>query len=153
MTVTPISRPDAHRFTARIVSWAGHRDALTRLRHLVFVTELNVPPELELDAYDPDSVHAAAMDAQSRMIATGRLTPEGKIGRMAVLQPWRGRGVGQAVLACLTRQAEDLGLARVSLAAQIRAQEFYAKFGFVPVGDVFIEAGIEHILMHRCLSA
>ena len=39
--------------------------------------------------------HAIAYDAEGKAIGTGRLLPDGHIGRMAVLQAARGTGVGR----------------------------------------------------------
>src|SRR3546814_12614554 len=71
------------------------------------------------------------------------------VGRMAVLRDWRGGGVGDALLHALLRQARELGWNDIILNAQVSAQSFYARHGFVPVGERFIEAGIEHQAMRR----
>ena len=66
---------------------------------------------LERDELDPHCHHVIARDAHGQPIGTGRLTPERKIGRMAVLPDWRGRGVGDALLLALIEQARATGLA------------------------------------------
>ena len=63
---------------------------------------------------------------------------------MAVLRDWRGRGVGAALLARLVDAARAAGHRRVVLNAQTQAMPFYARHGFVAVGDEFCEAGIPH---------
>src|SRR3546814_7287873 len=68
---------------------------------------------------------------------------------MAVLRDWRGGGVGDALLHALLRQARELGWNDIILNAQVSAQSFYARHGFVPVGERFIEAGIEHQALRR----
>jgi predicted GNAT family N-acyltransferase len=68
---------------------------------------------------------------------------------MAVLPPWRNRGVGARLLDCALKSACDRGLQRVFLNAQTQASDLYARAGFEPVGDVFSEAGIPHIRMER----
>lgn len=122
-----------------------------RVREEVFVREQGVPPELERDGEDPGCIHAVARDASGGAIGTARLTPAGRIGRMAVLREWRGRGVGDAMLRALLDHARDRGLAEVQLHAQAPAIGFYAARGFFPSGDRFQEAGIEHQAMRMPL--
>ena len=126
---------------------------LRSVREPVFVVEQQVPLELEWDELDPLCRHVIARDDAHRPIGTGRLTPEHKIGRMAVLREWRGRGVGEALLLALIEQARELGLPEVSLHAQVDAIGFYEKFGFVPYGERFEEAGIQHQAMRLPLAA
>jgi predicted GNAT family N-acyltransferase len=125
---------------------------LRLVRETVFVAEQQVPIEEEWDDLDPKCRHVIARDLADQPIGTGRLTPEHKIGRMAVLQAWRGRGVGDALLVALMDQARALGWTEVSLNAQVSAESFYARHGFEPVGGRFMEAGIEHQAMRRTLD-
>ena len=60
-----------------------------------------------------------AGDVLEKPIGTGRLLPDGQIGRMAVLKDWRGLGVGTAMLKMLLRQACAKGLKNVFLNAQL----------------------------------
>ena len=129
------------------VQAAGYEAALADLRHVretVFVQEQGVPLALEWDELDPLSHHVVARDAAGAAIGTGRLTPARSIGRMAVLPAWRRHGVGAALLAALLEQARALGWTEISLHAQADAIGFYARAGFLPVGERFQEAGIEH---------
>ena len=124
---------------------------LRSVREAVFVQEQQVPLEEEWDALDPLSRHIIARDQDGHPIGTGRLTPEHRIGRMAVLADWRGQGVGDAMLAALLEEARTQGWPAVSLHAQVSAEAFYARQGFIPHGERFQEAGIEHQAMHRAL--
>ena len=117
------------------------------LRFEVFVREQGVPQELEMDAFDAVSLHALAVDAAGNAIGTGRLLPDGHIGRMSVLRQWRDQGVGTALLRHLMAAASRAGLRRLRLNAQSGAASFYARFGFVADGPEFVEAGIPHISM------
>ncbi len=139
-------------FTLTIVSWEHDAPRLRAVRHAVFVVEQNIPEELEWDDVDAVCVHALALDRDGVPIACGRLLPDGHIGRMAVLSGWRGQGVGAAVLSLLIEVARDRGDAAVRLHAQTHAVPFYAKFGFVPEGDEYLEAGIPHRTMVRMLD-
>lgn len=140
--------------------WAGAREEAMRIRKAVFVAEQGVPAELELDEHDPRCVHALARDETGRAVGTGRLLPSeardgrvvARVGRMAVLKRWRGRGVGTALLARLIEAARERGDTEVALASQTHAEDFYRAHGFVAEGDEFIDAGIPHRTMRRLLA-
>lgn len=135
----------------RRANWDTDRPTLRALRHTVFVVEQNVPEELEWDGEDAACQHALAFLGDTP-VGTGRLTAEGKIGRMAVLSEARGRGVGAAILNHLVAAARDAGMAQVKLNAQSHALAFYERAGFVAEGPAFDEAGIEHRHMRRTLT-
>jgi predicted GNAT family N-acyltransferase len=139
-------------FTVAILDWPAARAEATPIRFAVFVEEQHVPAEIELDELDASSEHALARDAQGRAIGTGRLLPDGHIGRMAVVPQWRGRGVGAAILAALVERAAARGMAKAILNAQTQARDFYARHGFVQTGSEFMEAGIPHVVMVRRLD-
>ncbi|MFZ5637213.1 MAG: GNAT family N-acetyltransferase [Pseudomonadota bacterium] len=145
----PASHPA---FRVEAIDYATGLDALRAVRETVFVQEQQVPIELEWDDLDPRCAHVLARDADGRPIGTGRLTPERTIGRMAVLRDWRGRGVGDALLEALIAEAERRQWPEVSLHAQVSAIGFYARHGFVPEGERYMEAGIEHRNMRRQLG-
>lgn len=130
-----------------VEDYSAALDDLRAVREAVFVREQQVPLDLEWDKLDPFSQHVIARDAAGVAIGTGRLTPERKIGRMAVLPEWRNAGVGAALLQALLRLARGHGWHDVSLHAQVGALDFYLRHGFVACGPRFSEAGIEHQAM------
>lgn len=134
------------------MDWPAARAAATRIRFAVFVEEQHVPAALELDEWDARCEHALARNAEGKAIGTGRLSPDGHIGRMAVVPDWRGRGVGAAILAALVARARAHGMAEIALNAQTQARGFYARQGFAERGPEFIEAGIPHVAMVRRLG-
>jgi predicted GNAT family N-acyltransferase len=131
--------------------WAALRDRAGPIRFAVFVEEQKVPAAIELDEFDPVSLHALAFDAAGEAVGTGRLLPDGHIGRMAVLTRVRGSGVGAALLRALMQAARARGDREVVLSAQTHAIPFYERFGFVAEGEVFEDAGIPHRQMRRRL--
>jgi len=141
----------ARPFRVEPIEYASGLAELRAVRETVFVQEQQVPIEEEWDALDPLCRHVIARDGAGVPIGTGRLTPEHKIGRMAVLSHWRGKGVGDAMLAALMAEARKLGWPTVSLNAQVSAEAFYSRHGFIPQGERFWEAGIEHQSMRRAL--
>jgi predicted GNAT family N-acyltransferase len=132
-------------------SWDELGEPARKIRFEVFVEEQGVPAELELDQMDPVSVHALASQAAGEALGTGRLLPDGRIGRMAVVRQARGTGVGTALLLALMRAARQRGHREVELFAQVSAQPFYRRFGFVAVGSQFDDAGIAHIAMRAAI--
>lgn len=133
-------------------SWAVDEDDLKRVRTEVFLVEQAIPESEEWDAFDPPSVHVLARDRDGFPIGTGRLTPERTIGRMAVVKQWRGRGVGDAIMQHLLERARALRYIAIELHAQTHAIPFYARFGFIPYGDEFVECKIPHRMMRAELT-
>ena len=137
------------RLTVILAPWAALREEASSIRYLVFVDEQKVPAELELDAWDLQSLHALARDASGRPVATGRLLPDGHIGRMAVLREARSRGAGSLVLRALMAAARERGHAEVVLSAQTHAMGFYERHGYRAEGEEYDDCGIPHVDM-RC---
>jgi predicted GNAT family N-acyltransferase len=138
----------------RLADWNTERDVLAALRRRVFIDEQNVPEELEWDDQDALARHyLVILDGEA--IATARLTPisdhEQKIGRMAVLTEYRGRGFGRALLDFVIQDARTQAADTLVLHAQVSAVGFYRKAGFTCVGDIFDEAGIPHQAMQMTL--
>jgi predicted GNAT family N-acyltransferase len=136
----------------QIGTWDELQAAAATIRFAVFVDEQKVPAAIELDEWDLPSLHALARDAQGRAVGTGRLLPDGHIGRMAVLASARGMGVGSALLTALIEAARVRGHAEVLLSAQTHAIPFYRRHGFAEEGEPYDDAGIPHVLMRRRLT-
>jgi predicted GNAT family N-acyltransferase len=134
-------------FRVRLVDWRDASETLARIRTTVFVEGQGVPPGIEMDGRDGDCAHALAETAAGEPVGTGRLMPDGRIGRMAVLAPWRGQGVGTAILLALVAEAKRRGLSATYLHAQSHARDFYARHGYVVDGGEYLEAGIPHVSM------
>ena len=132
--------------TVELMPWERAKAEASRIRFKVFVEEQGVPREIELDEFDERCLHALALE-EGRAIGTGRLLPDGHIGRMAVLEGWRGRGVGSRILESLIGAARARGDRQVLLSAQVHAAEFYRQHGFEPMGEIYEEAGIPHRAM------
>jgi predicted GNAT family N-acyltransferase len=132
-----------------LMTWEQAQPVAGPLRFAIFVGEQNVPAGIELDDLDASCVHAVAYDVDGKAIGTGRLLPDGQIGRMAVTMEWRRRGIGAEILAALIGEARKRGHAEVVLSAQLQAAEFYREQGFVAEGKVYEDAGILHQKMRR----
>jgi predicted GNAT family N-acyltransferase len=139
-------------FVVRRATWAADRVALSAIRREVFVVEQHVLEHEEWDDRDAVSVHVIALASDGSAIGTGRLLPDGHIGRMAVQKPWRGRGVGSALLTELIAMARGRGFSETRLNAQTHALAFYCKHGYTTLGEEFMEAGIPHYEMRLVLK-
>ncbi|MGD8380158.1 MAG: GNAT family N-acetyltransferase [Gammaproteobacteria bacterium] len=128
----------------RLARWEDDEAVMRIIREQVFIREQKVPEDLEWDGLDAECVHALAFDNNGIAMGTGRLHPSGKIGRMAVLESWRGKGVGASILQLLMDEARRQGLPGCELNAQTYALGFYQRFGFVAEGPEFDDAGIPH---------
>lgn len=137
--------------SVRLGTWEDMRAQAEPLRAEVFVDEQKVPAEIEIDAWDPHCVHALALDGAGTVLGTGRLLPDGHIGRMAVRKSARGQGVGTALLRALMQEARRRGHREVVLSAQTHAVPFYAREGFHCEGEIYDDAGIPHVDMRRAL--
>jgi hypothetical protein len=148
-----IEFPNRHLMSASVLvcAWEEARERSRAIRYSVFVEEQRVPLELEWDDMDASSWHALVFAENGTPVATGRLLPDGHIGRMAVLKVARGAGMGARVLDALMAKAAELGYPELILNAQTHAEPFYTRFGFERVGAQFEDAGIPHIEMRKRL--
>jgi predicted GNAT family N-acyltransferase len=134
---------DLAEVSVELADWPGAEAAIAGVRRAVFIEEQGVPEALEWESIDPVCDWFVARQGRT-VLGVARLTPDGRIGRMAVLPDWRGRGVGAALLGAALDQARKRGFGGVALSAQIRAMPFYARFGFVAEGPEYWDAGIPH---------
>ncbi len=125
------------------------------VRRLVFQIEQKVAAEEEFDAHDKTARHWLVMDG-SQGIATARVRPvnsqdpdvkQAKIERMAVLAGYRGQSVGRRLMEQILNDLRSQGFQVAKLHAQVQAQGFYQRLGFVAQDPIFDEAGIPHRLM------
>jgi predicted GNAT family N-acyltransferase len=138
-------------FTVELSSWDQAQPKAAPIRYAVFLQEKH-PEGVELDELDPQSRHALALDEAGQPVGTGRLLPDGRIGRLVVLKDWRRRGVGAALVEALVGEARRLGYASVTVSAPLQAAEFYRDLGFVADGKVVKEGGVLQQKMRKNLA-
>ena len=138
------------KMNARIVSYDDYYEQIREVRDEVFINEQSVPESIEVDGLDPDAIHAIVFDNET-VVGTGRMLPDGHIGRMAVTAQYRGNGIGKLMLEALVGEAVKLNISEVWLSSQCHAKGFYEKMGFVAIGDIYKEAQIDHVKMKRSL--
>jgi predicted GNAT family N-acyltransferase len=129
-------------------------DAALALRYDVFCVEQGVSLDEERDGRDGEALHLFVVD-DDVVVGTCRLLADGstvKLGRMAVAPSHRGRGLAAELLVEADARARELRAQRIALAAQLSAQALYERAGYAPYGDVFLDAGIEHVMMGKALE-
>ena len=120
-----------------------------KVRNEVFCIEQKINKDIERDGLDSTAIHAVVYE-KDNPVSTGRLICENNkyyIGRVATLKEHRCKGLGNLVVKELINWAFNNNISEVYIHAQKHAEEFYRKIGFESYGDVFFEAGIEHISM------
>lgn len=117
------------------------------VRKTVFVEEQGYTLDEEFDEYDKSCPHLAIFDGETP-VAAGRLVlladGTAKLGRIAVLKPYRGRHLGAAVVEALLARARESGARRAYVSAQSYAVPFYNKFGFREYGAEYLDGRIPH---------
>ncbi|MGE7932922.1 GNAT family N-acetyltransferase [Viridibacillus arvi] len=124
------------------------------IRVKVFVEEQKVPAEEEIDQFDHlggECHHILVTNDEDQAVGTGRIRlveGVGKIQRVAILEEYRKLGLGRVIIQALEDIAsKELGASKVKLDGQVQAQGFYEKLGYHVASDIFLDAGIEHVLM------
>lgn len=126
--------------------------SIMQLRMEVFYLEQHIM-EQDFDDIDRHSKHIYIEGKNKKVDGCCRLFTDPKnsnrmmIGRLAVRKSLRHKFYGSFLLASATEQAQRDGAKEVALHAQIQTVDFYRKKGYEPVGESFMEAGIEHVLM------
>jgi len=124
------------------------------VRTQVFVEEQGVPEDLEWDGYDSEALHMVVKE-RDKVIGTARVLfladNQAKLERMAILKPFRRRGIGRRIISFVIEELRNRQIKQVALHAQYPVVVFYESCGFEKSGSPFWEAGIEHIKMQRQL--
>lgn len=134
----------------KVVDYQDYGPKIREIRQEVFIKEQNVPENIEIDGLDSKAKHVLVFDGE-KVIGTGRVLPDGHIGRIAVKKQYRGKGIGNIIMKVLINTAEDLQLSEVWLSSQYYAKDFYKKLGFTETSNIYQEAGIDHIKMKKKL--
>ena len=124
------------------------------VRKKVFTEEQGTPEDLEFDNHDREALHMVVKDGE-RVIGTARVlfltTNQAKIERMAILRPFRHRGIGRRIISFLNEELKNRHVEEVVLHAQYSVVAFYKSCGFRELGLPFYEVGIKHIQMQKRL--
>lgn len=150
LAAIPNYKENMENLTFKLVTNEQERKGAFEVRRQVFVQEQGVSEELEYDGQDEAARHIVVKEG-GRVIGTARVRFLGnnraKIERMAILKPFRRKGIGKKVIAFLKRELKRQGIAQVILHAQCDVTGFYKSCGFEETGAPFWEADIKHIKM------
>jgi predicted GNAT family N-acyltransferase len=140
--------------TVHPTTWKIHQADLVKIRTDVFMHEQQVSAADEWDGLDENAQHFL-VSYTGQAVGCARLLFEeqdGKtlchIGRVAILKPFRGKGLGHELIAFVISHCKKIAPeSSIYLHAQTDRRRFYETLGFVAEGDVFMDAGIPHISM------
>ena len=135
--------------TIEQVSWQQAEAHLRQVRTVVFIEEQFVTPEFEWDDIDSTALHLLALHG-NKAIGCLRIIKHEKVGRMAVLKPWRGKGVGNMLLKQAIELCRQHGSKQIVLSAQTHAIHFYQQAGFKMTSGEYTDVQIPHVDM--CLK-
>ncbi len=121
------------------------------IRNNVFLIEQQINPSLEFEEDDKLATHFVKY-VDNTAVSTARILVNDKvvkIGRVATLKEHRKKGYSSEILKCI----EDYSISKkykvIRLGAQVYVKDFYLKLGYEAYGEVFLDAGIKHIMMEK----
>lgn len=136
----------------------GEFYAVAKLRQDVFILEQQSFYQ-DLDGFDQQAQHFMCYTNAPKQVlvacARYRCLPAQhdvsttvQIERMVVAAQWRGQGLGETLMQAMLQDINNRHApCELRLSAQLTAQAFYHKFGFVSQGDKYDDGGIDHICM------
>lgn len=125
-----------------------------KIRESVFVLEQHISTDIEFDNQDANSTHYVGYLNEHIPVTTARVGSHDNvwhIGRVATMKAMRQQGLAKQLMERIITDAKTEHISKIELGAQIQACNFYQRLGFVQVGEIFMEAGIEHIQMELIL--
>jgi predicted GNAT family N-acyltransferase len=138
-------------FTIKIADWSTNAKSLSWIRRKVFIEEQGVSEDDEWDQQDPDAIHFLVENTNGKAIGCARVLVEDDnhyhIGRVAILTEHRNQKIGRQLMQFILAWCQQYPDHHIYLHAQTTRVKFYEHLGFVTQGDVFMDAGIEHLEM------
>lgn len=134
-----------------VVTYDKLPDDAIMIRKVVFEDEQGFEEEFdELD--ESDKVKHMVFYKDGEPIGTCRYyieDDEYRIGRIAVIKEYRGKGIGQMIVRYAEDKILEIGGRETVLSAQVRAKGFYEKLGYVGEGEIYMEEMCPHIKMRK----
>jgi len=138
----------------KLVTSNSELEGAFEVRRRVFVEEQGISEGLVFDDYDGEALHMVVEDRE-RVIGTARVlflaANQAKVERMALLEPFRHKGIGKKIISFLDEELRNRQVQLVVLHAQSGVVAFYKSCGFDELGLPFWEAGIKHVKMQKRL--
>jgi ElaA protein len=131
--------------------------AVLALRQNVLVVEQSSPYP-DLDFVDQAADHLLVTDNET-LIGYARCHPPlagdayASFGRVVVAQPYRGNGLGKALISRVIARLAEGSCPDILIGAQRYLEAFYADFGFTRDGEPYDDVGVAHIHMRLRLRA
>jgi predicted GNAT family N-acyltransferase len=120
------------------------------IRRQVFQREQGIATESDFDGLDNEAEQFVAYDGETA-VGTGRYRilkdGVGKVERVAVIEEYRGRKAGRAIMEAIAQTAKEQGIVILTLDAQQSASSFYESLGYRIEGEVFEEVDKPHVVM------
>ncbi len=120
------------------------------VRGKVFIIGQNIDWDIEFDGLDDEAILFTAYEAK-KPVGAARLY-KNKVGRVAVLEEYRGKGIGMALMQKIEEYAKNHAFDKLILHAQLYVKGFYDKLGYNAHGEIFQEADIDHIEMEKSIK-
>jgi len=139
-------------FTFKQTSWLDSSNDILSIRHKVFMIEQHFQDNKLYSHQDIDAFHIIVRNQEQKVVACGRITPKGRIGKIAVMLPYRGIGIGSDLLKKLIQIGRKNAIYDLSLNANLDSQSFYQLQKFSTAGPVFMKYGIPHRRLARKLA-
>ncbi|OTA20994.1 GNAT family acetyltransferase [Xenorhabdus beddingii] len=120
------------------------------IRKQIFADEQGFEAEIDIDEYDDIALHVVIFDDE-KPVGVLRAIPQDdnrlKVGRVAVLKDYRGRGVGRKIMEFIEDYGRKNKVSAIELSSQCHARPFYESLGYQARGEIYLEEGAEHIFM------
>ena len=124
------------------VKWQQAAPLLKNIREKVFICERRIPKKVEFDQGDRTAFHMLVCDDKNQEpIATGRISPQGEISRIAVVMGYRSEKLDKFIMQGLFRIARELSLREVFISSPLEKVDYFTAHDFCPIGAVYMEAG------------
>lgn len=125
------------------VKWQQAAPLLKTIREKVFVCERRIPKRIEFDQGDRTAYHMLVCDdTNQEPIATGRISPQGEISRIAVVMGYRSEKIDKFIMQGLFKIADKLHLKEVFISSPLEKVAYFTKHDFYTIGSVYMEAGM-----------
>ena len=134
------------------VSRECERAGVYYVRMATMMHKYQIPLDAEVDAHDGENCHyILALDgiypvATCRWFEVGHAEGVAEIGRVVVLPEYRGKHLGQAVVAEAEKWMRETGVKKACISSRVNAVGFYEKMGYR-----FNESGKAHHDTFECV--
>ena len=138
------------KFTFKLTADDYELESAFKVRREVFIKEQGIPQDVVFDNSDRTATHVIIKHGEN-VIGTARVrfieNKHAKLERMAILKPYRGRGLGSKMVSFIVAEMKNSDIKAIVLNAQYEVIAFYETCGFQSIGLPLQEAGKKHVKM------